>query len=129
MKLGFTNFALILSTVLATATGAAPAAPAGDAPADDAATLMYPIETMGPPEADPTRFADRAYIKEYDERLQAFRQLQSARIKALTERFAADPKVKKFLMDRWLQLARTGEKDLVIEETTPFLAGKSDPGE
>src|SRR4051812_42989641 len=42
---------------------------------------------------------------------------------------ADDAQAKQAMRDRWLQLARMGERNEVINQTTPILAGTSDPNE
>src|SRR4051812_42416448 len=94
-----------------------------------ATALIHEIETMKAPELDPSRLNDLAYRESFNTQMQQFQQDRRVRINALSARFPHDPAVKQLMLDRWLQLARTGEADAVIHETAPILAAATDPGE
>jgi hypothetical protein len=114
-------FALMTSLV----RGEAPAA----APADEVDEGISQIEAMKRPEMDQAKLNDLAYRESFQKQSLQYEMDRSDKIKALYARFPQNPKVKKLMLDRWLKLGRFGEKDTVMKETTPILAGSTDPAE
>lgn len=96
-------------------------------PADDVEAGISQIEAMKPPRMEEARLNDAAYRESFQQQSLQFAMDRSDKINALYTRFPQNPKVKTLMLDRWLQLARFGEKDQVIRETTPILAATSDP--
>jgi len=84
---------------------------------------------MKPPQMDEAKLNDTAYRESFQKQALQFEMDRSDKINALYTRFPQNPKVKKLMLDRWLKLARFGETDIVIKETTPILAASTDPAE
>lgn len=99
------------------------------ATADGVDAQISQIEAMKPPEMDQTKLDDMPYRESFEARAQMFSKDRAEKINALYARFPQDARVKKLMLDRWVELARFGENETVIKETTPILTATVDPAE
>ena len=86
------------------------------------------IEAMAEPQFDTVRMDDFAYRESFNQQMIAFHQEHNARIEKLYKQFPQNADVWKLMIDRWLNMAHSGQIKDLDGELAPMLQATTDSG-